>query len=448
MSITQSFAKSLRSFASNQNGATSVIFALASIPLFAAVGTAVDYSRYTAVQAEVQTALDAASLAGAGALGASNAKREEIAEKSFKANLDKGLEAEVSFLAKDGALVGEAKVEVPTSLMQLVGIKSMTVQADNSVNLNSKKKAEIALVLDYSGSMTEEVRGGKKYKAMGSAAMKLMDDLEKLEKGKFKVGLVPFSHHVYVTLPGATVLGQKAGTSWTGCTVDRLGPYNTTNAVPKETDDSTKWGQAQATTAGDGNAQIQDWIDEQLKYDCNGPNNNNGYAAHNLKVRPMSTDIGSAKSQLAKMVPYAYTHIPLGVEFGYQMLTPNGALGGDVAEFDDKGVEKYMVILTDGAQTTPAYNNTTNNLGQPSIDQGESNLASLCAGAKADGIKIVTVAFDLTGGAAKDEQDIKNRLKACASKPEFYFDAKDGIDVSAAFKSITSEIAQNIFLSK
>ncbi len=447
MSITQRFAKTLKSFVSSQNGSTSVIFALASIPLFAAAGAAVDYSRATAVQAEVQTALDAAALAGAGARGATDAKREEIAEKSFVANLDKGLEAAIDFKAEDGTLKGDATVEVPTSLMQLVGIKSMTVHTVNSVNLNSSKKAEIALVLDYSGSMSDSVRGGQKYKAMGSSAMKLMDDLEKLEKGKFKVGLVPFSHQVYVTLPGATVLGQKAGATWTGCTVDRLGPFNTTNAVPDGSNDSSKWGQPQAIKAGDGNVQVQGWIDEQLKLDCDGQNNNNGYAAHNLKVRPLSTDIAGVKSQLAKMVPYAYTHIPLGVEFGYQMLTPNGALGGDVAKFDDKSVEKYLVILTDGSQTTPAYNKTTNSLGQASIDQGEANLAALCASAKGDGIKVISMAFDLTD-KSKGAEDIKARLKACASKPEYYFDAKDGVDISEAFKSITADIAQNIFLSK
>jgi Flp pilus assembly protein TadG len=441
MSITQRFARSLKSFVSSQNGSTSVIFALASIPLFAAVGAAVDFSRYTAVQAEVQTALDAAALAGASARGATDAKREEIAEKNFIANLDKGLEAIVDFKAKDGTLKGNTTVEVPTSLMQLVGIKSMTVGADNQVNLISPKKAEIALVLDYSGSMGDSVRGGQKYKAMGSAAMKLMDDLDKLEKGKFKVGLVPFSHQVYVTLPGAYVLGQNAGTSWTGCTVDRLGPYNTTNAIPKANDDNTKWGQAQAVVAQDGNKTIQGWIDAQRATQCNG------FASHNLKVRPLSTDISAVKGQLAKMVPYSYTHVPLGVEFGYQMLTPNGAIGGDAASFDNKEVEKYLVILTDGSQTTPAYNKTTNNLGQASIDQGESNLAALCTSAKGDGIKVISMAFDLTD-KSKGAEDIKARLKTCASKPEFYFDAKDSVDISDAFKTITAEIAQNIFLSK
>ncbi len=447
MSITRRFARSLKSFASNQNGSMSVIFALATLPLFAAVGAAVDFSRYASVQAEVQTALDAATLQGAAALGASNAKRETIAAGVFKSNLDADLVASATFKAEHGVLEGEAEIEVPTSFMQLVGINTMTVKADNQVNLNSPKKVEIALVLDYSGSMTDEVRGGPKYKAMGAAAMKLMDDLEKLEKGKFKVGLVPFSHHVYVSMPGKYVLGENASSSWTGCTVDRLGPYNTTNAVPLSSDDSTKWGQPQATKALDGNKQVQGWIDGQTYYDCNGPHNNDGYAAHNLKIRPLSTDIAGAKSQIARMVPYAYTHISLGVEFGYQMLSPSNALDSDAASFGDDTVEKYLVVLTDGSQTVPAYNNKTNNLGQASVDQGESNLAALCASAKGDGIKVITMAFDLTD-KSKGEQDIKDRLKACASKNEYYFDAKDGIDLTQAFKTITNEIAQNIFLSK
>jgi Flp pilus assembly protein TadG len=442
MSLTKRFAKSLKSFAASQNGSMSVIFALSALPLFAAVGAAVDFSRYTAIQADVQSALDAASLQGAAVFGATEAKRQEIAEAAFQSNLGKGLAADVTFTAKDGLLKGEAEVAVPTSFMQLVGINSMTVTAQNQVNLINKKKAEIALVLDYSGSMTETVSGGVKYDVMRKATIKLMDELEAQEKGKFKVGLVPFSHKVYVTLPKAFVKGQNGTGSWTGCTVDRQGPYNTTNATPNPSNDSTKWGQAAATSAQDGDAEVLRWINDQNSYDCDG------FKKNNLKVRPLSTDLAGAKAQLNQMKPYAYTHIPLGVEFGYQMLTPHGALGGDVAEFADTNVEKYLVILTDGKQTTPAYRGEENNLGRASTNQGEANLEALCANAKSDGVKIITMAFDLQGRGDKEEQDIKAKLKGCASQADYYFDAKDGGDLNKAFKKITTEIAQNIFLSK
>lgn len=442
MSLTKRFAKTLKSFASNQNGSMSVIFALAAVPLFAAVGAAVDFGRYTSIQADVQTALDAASLQGAAVIGATDAKRKLIAEAAFKSNLDKGFDASVTFTAMNGLLKGDAKVAVPTSFMQLVGIDTMTVTADNQVNLINKKKAEIALVLDYSLSMTETVSGGVKYEIMRKAAAKLMDELEGQEKGKFKVGLVPFSHKVYVTLPKAHIKGQTGTGSWTGCTVDRQGPYNTTNATPISSNDATKWGQAVATVAQDGDNEVQGWINGQNPFGCKG------FADNKLLVRPLSSDFATVKSQLTQMKPYAYTHVSLGAEFGYQMLTPHGALGGDVADFGNENVEKYLVILTDGKQTTPAYKGNTNNLGRSSTNQGETNLESICENAKNDGVKVISMAFDLQGRGDKDELDIKAKLKGCASQDDYYFDAKDGSDLNKAFSKITTEIAQNIFLSK
>jgi Flp pilus assembly protein TadG len=443
MSITRRIAKSLKSFAANQNGTTSIFFALSAIPLFVAAGAAIDVARYNDAQMEVQTALDTAALAGASILGASDTERQNVATETFKQNIDPLLEYKTKFEVKDGFFSARAEADMPTSFMAVVGYKSMAVSADTEVNLLGTKKAEIALVLDYSGSMNATVGTEQKYVVMQRAAKRLIDDLQKLEASKFKVGLVPFSHHVYVTLPSGYVVG--AGSSnWTGCTVDRMGPYNMTNNVPETTDDATKWGQKFATAYPDNPGRLT----EMLKYDCDGPSGNDGYAKKGLKVRPISKDLKGVKDQLDVMRPYAYTHISLGVEFGYQMLTKGGALGGDVAEFGDEEVEKYIVVLTDGSQTAPAYDRTTNNLGEGSVQQGFDNLAGLCANAKKDGINLVTMAFALTDNDPKLEAQTKQRLRDCASRPELYFDAADGDDITDAFKTITQEITQNIFISR
>jgi Flp pilus assembly protein TadG len=444
MSIYRRIAKSLKSFASNQTGVTSTLFAVSAIPLFITAGAAIDYSRYTYAQMEVATALDVAVLAGAAARNVSDAQRINIAQTAYDKNLDDGMMSKTEFKPRKGFMSAKAEVEVPTSFMKIVGIDTMHIKVENEVNLLGNKKAEIALVLDYSGSMDTVVRGEKKYVSMQRAANKLVDDLSKLEKDKFKVGLVPFSHHVYVTLPKQYVAGQTGSGNWTGCTVDRKGPFNTTNALPNAGDDTTKWGQKQANI-WPGNPKL---VADQLRNDCDGPNGNDGYAANKLVVRPLSTDFAAVKSQLSAMEPYAYTHIALGMEFGYQMLSPDNAFGTKVAEFKDKDVEKYLVLLTDGSQTAAAFNDTTNLLGDTSAEQGEKNLVRLCQAAKKNGVKVITLAFDLTDKDASKAEDTKARLKSCASETSLYFDAKDGSDIADAFKSITQEIAQNIFLSK
>ncbi len=424
MSILRRATQSLKSFGSSQNGNTSVIFALAALPLFLAAGAGIDMARHVEAQTEIQTALDAGALAGAAAMGADTTERQDIAKETFAANLDERLKAtNVSYELKDGVMHSSAQLEFPTSFMKLGGFNYTMVTARNEVNMNSSKKAEIALVLDYSGSMEESISGGVKYVAMRKAAIELVDDLAKLDDGKVKIGLVPFSHHVYLGLPSSHVLGQPATGSWTGCTVDRKFPMNTTSSTPGSNPDS-KWGQAQHPVHAD--------------WGCNGyKNDGNGYKKHNLKVAALTTKLDGIKSQLASMTPYAWTHIALGAEFGYHLLTPNAPYAEGVP-MDSKDVQKYLVLLTDGAQTEPGYGN-----GKQTVSNGEANLEAICANAKAEGIKVITMAFDL------DDSSTRKRLKNCSSEDgNNFFVANSGAQLAKAFDSIRFQVAQNIFLNK
>ena len=89
------------------------------------------------------------------------------------------------------------------------------------------------------------------------------------------------------------------------------------------------------------------------------------------------------------MRPYAWTHIALGAEFGYHLLSPNEPFSQGAA-YGDRKVQKVMVLLTDGQQTEPAFGP-----GGRTVSQGENNLETICDNAKANGITIMTLAFDL-----------------------------------------------------
>jgi Flp pilus assembly protein TadG len=440
MSIVRKFTNTLKSFTQAERGTVALITGIAAIPLCLSVGVAVDFSRHLNAETNVQQALDAGALAGAAALGAPDKTRIDLAKKAFDANLNRNQigKTDVKFRIEKGYMKASVDAEVKTTFMSLAGIENTNVTAEAEVNLLSIKKAEIAMVLDYSGSMDTAVKGERKYVSMRKAATKLVDDLSKLDKGKIKMGLVPFSHHVYVTLPKNAVRGQKGTGSWTGCTVDRLAPYNTTNLVPSPTNDNTKWGQP-FFSAYPGNPSM---VKALADSGCDG------YAPRDLKVTPISDKLDDAKSQLSRMRPYAWTHIALGMEFGYQMLTPGNVFAASVAKFKDEDTQKYIVLLTDGSQTAPAYDAKDNNKGDASVVQGEKNLEKLCANAKDDGIKVITLAFALTDKDPSKAEETKDRLRKCASSESLYFDADNGTELSAAFDAIRSEVAQNIFLSK
>jgi von Willebrand factor type A domain len=166
-----------------------------------------------------------------------------------------------------------------------------------------------------------------------------------------------------------------------------------------------------------------------------------GYAARNLKLRSLSNDFSGLKSQIASMTPYAYTHIALGVQFGYQALSPNGIYNasGKVAKYNDSNTIKYLVVLTDGEQTQEAFGPG----GVRNKEQGESNLVSLCNNAKADGIQILTMAVGIPDAATNA------RLQNCASDAgKNFFMINTADDMAQAFTTITGQIAQQAYLTK
>ena len=75
--------------------------------------------------------------------------------------------------------------------------------------------------------------------------------------------------------------------------------------------------------------------------------------------------------------------------------------------------------------------------------QGEANLEALCTNAKAKGITMITIAYDL------DDTATRNRLKNCATDPDKnFFIATDTAAVASAFDNIKSVITAQIFVSK
>jgi Flp pilus assembly protein TadG len=421
MQIRLKLESLVKRFGTCQKGAIAILYALSAVPIFVAAGSAIDYVRYIANTTELQAALDSAALAAAATPEVTDTERLALAEATFMRNLEGGdLAGEAitrSFDIEDDTVVAAADMDLATSLMQFAGIKAMKLSVGAEVAVPSDKKAEIALVLDYSGSMNETIAGGVKYTAMRNAAKDLISDLEAANPDKVKFALVPFSHHVYGTLPKSYILGTTGSGNWTGCTQDRKYPYNLTDDTPTS-DNNTKWGQPQAPV--------------HISSGCSG------YVSNNLTMRPLTNDFTSLKSQLDIMTPYAWTHIALGVEFGFHMLSDNAPFSEGVS-YDDDETEKFMVVLTDGYQTEPAFGPGATR----TVSQGESNLETLCANAKAKGITMITIAYDL------DDTATRNRLKSCATDPDSnFFVATDTAAVASAFDNIKTIITAEVFISK
>ncbi len=420
MAIGSKFASVVHRFAFNQKGASTVTFALAIVPVLLGAGFAIDYARYANAQTGLQSALDSGALAVAAAANLSDVQRIAAGESTFAQNLTTtsldGATVTRSFKLNGSTVEAKASFDLPVSLMQLAGFSAMTVDVETAISIPGKKKAEVVLVLDYSGSMTEKLGGQVKYVAMKNAAKSLVNELAASNPKNVKIGLVPFSHHVWVTLPKQYVVGQTGSGTWTGCTQDRQSPYNLTDATPTSVD-ASKWGQPIAKVHASSGC--------------------GAYVPNNLTVLPLTNDFTAIGKQLDAMKPYAWTHIALGAEFGFHLLSPDAPYT-EGAAYNDKTTKKVMVLLTDGEQTEPGFGS-----GSRSVAAGEKNLEAICANAKAHGITVMTIAYNIDDSATVD------RLRNCTSDSvKNFFNIDSGNNVASAFEEIKKQITAQVRIGK
>jgi hypothetical protein len=145
------FMRALRSgffaFCGSRGGNVALTFALVSLPLVTGLGMAVDYSRANATKASVQDALDSAVLAGAKDGGSSWAT---TAANIFTSNLTgKSISYSTpSFSKSDPYYTGSVSASVPTSILGIVGINNVAVNASSKAMSAPDGYSSCILTLD------------------------------------------------------------------------------------------------------------------------------------------------------------------------------------------------------------------------------------------------------------------------------------------------------------
>lgn len=411
----------LRRFRPDVSGVTAVMFGLVLVPLLAKLGLAIDFARAYSARSNLQQAADAAALATASAITFGYENAEQIAQDTFAANLKQGFPgaAVPKITIQDDGVIVSVDTSLPTVIMGIIGDDSMPIGVTSVVNLATIGNAEIVLVLDYSSSMNSK----GKYQTMRDAAVDLVETLTKGGKNdKISFGLVPFARHVYVTLPSDYVAEEKPGGTWTDCTMDREYPYNRQDTTPVVSDNATKW----QPVVDPKKSKDKDAEKKNLKHTNNDCWN---YPARDLFVRPLTTNHNATLSQLKAMYPYSGTHIALGLEMGWHVISPNPPYSEGIPYGDDETI-KVIVLLTDGRQSVGGNGPGDSN----NVSHAQKNLEASCEAIKAQEVEIVTIGFDLY-----DSKTLE-RLKNCASKPSYFFDAKTNSDLASAFKSIVGQI--------
>jgi len=416
-------------FLKTSSGSASLIFGMSVVPAVILLGMAVDASRQTANHNALQAALDSAVLAAGTAYRHGDANYAQVAQQFFDQNAPSELKSDpppvtVSINADAQTLSATVTGTFKTAMLSIIGRNSTTQTLRSSVALpvfNQYNKGEIALVLDFSLSMNNYLGGERKYVTMRNGAEDLVNALSQSGvNDDVKFGLVPFSGEVYVTMEDKYWHGRgTSSTLYSSCTRDRKGPYNTTDATP--TSDDERWG-----FVPDNNPSKQ-------SLNCSS------YASHHVEVRDLTTDHQGTLDQIAQMTPVGYTNISGAMEMAYQLLSPNAPFTSGV-DYGTSGVTKAVVLMTDGAQTTYAFPDNGSTSG--SVSAGEVNLETLCTNMKAQGIRILTVSYDLY------DTITENRLKNCASDDADFYNADTREELISAFNNITTKLARSMYLSE
>ena len=490
-----------RRWMKQEAGNVAIIFALAIVPIMGGVGASVDVSRAYVVKSRLNQALDAAGLAVGSLVGYSDAELTAKAQAFFEANYPAsklGVTADITIQQLDGVVVIEGTAKVQTVMVSFIGVPEIDVSASVEITRESKG-LEVVLVLDNTGSMSSN----GKLSAMKEAATEMVEILfgDETTPEKLKVGLVPFAAGVnlgpdfldsgYMDTAGISstyaenfksntnvwnLYKKLQNRSWEGCVETRPYPYDETDAIPTSSNGDTLWVPWFAPDEPDtGGTYYNNYLDDKVKSGSNPSVDKrqrktgkykNQYVSSSSKgpsygcnipaVTALTNHRGTIEDGIDDLVASGYTHIPIGLAWGWRLLSPQAPFTEGVA-YDDEEYTKAIILLTDGQNVLGTMNNHNGKrytaygflpeerLGTSSGWQAQQELdyktARLCENVKAEGIRVYTITFQL------NDTTTQNLMRACATNESLYFNSPSNEQLRLAFQTIAQDLS-NLRISK
>lgn len=426
------FWKLKTAFKSDDRGAVAVIFAMSCVVLMLVSGMAVDSARYHDISNRMQQSLDGASLAAAKMLSDPNVSDAEITATAlayFQATLPtygidpSAFTTPVVSIDRTNATVEIAgRVNVPTLFGGFADLPSLTVINQKSKVVYDMTEVELAMVLDITGSMNT----GNKLSDLKAAAKDVVDTLfdGALNDSSVRIAIAPYSASVNAGELAAAV--SSAGAAAACPTKPKKGdPCMDAGGMAMDTCVLERSGAAAASDAAPVGSNA-------LPVMSNPPFGN--YSCPTSTVVPLldRTERDTLKNNIDAYIATGSTAGHIGTAWGWYLLSPNwtGVLPAESAPkpYGSQTVQKNMIIMTDGEFNT-SYTGAT--------DESAESYAyfdNLCTGAKAAGITIYTVGFNL------NVPEALAHLESCASSASSFYDAKNGNQLKDAFKDIANKL--------
>ncbi len=485
----------LSRFASNTRGNVAMIFGVSLLPIMISVGVAVDLSRSLAVRERLSQAIDAAALAAGASPGMTTTAKTTYVKNYLTANYDAsqiGTLGSLSISEVASVVTVSATATMNTVFLGIIGYSNLTLNVSTQVTRNTSG-LEFVMVLDNTGSMS-----GSKISDLKIAANKLVDVLYGApgSTSPLKIGLVPFSAAVNIgtaaraegwmdengdaTLaaskmdynPGQTVwdlYDAIPNWAWNGCVEARQQPYDTTDDAPVSGDTLFQpyFAPDERSASGYANDYLVDGITGTTqvrqkyvgKYNGTSVSSGSRGPLRGCTVDPvtrLTNDRTTITNAINAMGASGYTHIPVGLVWGWRLISPDAPFTEGV-DYTDTDWKKALVILTDGENTidTESNDNKSNysayghlvdgRLGTTNAStfrsQLNTNTSVLCDRIKTEGIRVYSITFNVSSST------VTSLMRGCASEPGLYFNSPSGAELTAAFEAIAQDL-NNLRVSK
>lgn len=487
----------------DNRGAVALQFAAVAVPLMAVVAGGIDVSRTSTLKQNLQDALDSAALAAARSNAETEVQLQAVGGKVLDANFA-AADATITasrFYPHESKVISSARASYTPYFASLWQDGPSYIDAASEVS-RSVNKIELALVLDNTGSMA-----GTKLSTLKTAAKKLIDTLEDAadrspEPEPVKIALAPFSmtvrvgstykdaawmdttgvspinNEIFSSPANRFTLLSQMNTSWAGCVESRQHPYDVQETAPSSSEPATLF---TPFFAPDEPSNDDDYVNNYLSDEVSGGwkarqgnvakytkkpktgTNGAGYAygpnagCTLQPIKRLTTDFASLKTAIDSMTAVGDTNIPMGLVWGWHLLSPNAPFS-DGVPYDTPKTQKIVILMTDGDNThgNASNNNASVYAGAGYIWQGrlgitggttserraamDGRLATLCSNMKAKGIILYTVRVEVSGGSSTVMRD-------CATTHDMFYDVQSVTQLTAVFDSIAAAI-QNLRIIK
>lgn len=425
----------------NNSGSMAINFAVASAAILIGVGAAIDYSRMTSTQGDLQAIADATALASA---KASEKDLQLYAENFVQASTRP--KAKVKLTKTNEYLRVVLNEPSEFFLMGAFGFENEDISALAEVPFveatpeDDKNNINIALILDTTVSMR-----GSRIRYLKEAANELIDNIEDNADSKSMVSVVPFSNYVRISTANrgqnwlelmptitkpTTVIDYSRST---GCRVVRSVESGTKvcdNPVYMTVIRTIDWLGCMGSRV-DGYHQTPNFEGQKLQ-----GFNYGGYCGTDFNIlKPLTTNMTSVRNSINSLNTIGDTYTPAGLIWGWRTLNPEAPF--TEAAQNPKG-KKIVVLMSDGNNnislggTKKRFNGIYHH-GENTVTKSQTAADALsveiCSAMKADGIEIYTIAY------AINDEATKSMLQRCATSSQHYSYA-DTTSLKEAFNKI------------